>query len=80
MLGTRRYPEQYARVYPLPYDGGSSRALHWQPALTVATATVLMIESLVFVWVHAKYGEIIAIMSSSVLVFLWRSPRSARRS
>ena len=32
-------------------------AFHWQPALTVVAATVLAIESLVFVWVHAKYGE-----------------------
>ena len=29
-------------------------ALHWQPALTVVAATVLTIESVVFVWVHAK--------------------------
>src|SRR6202453_3866269 len=33
-------------------------ALHWQPALTVVAATVLTIESFVFVWVHVKYGEI----------------------
>src|SRR4051812_48702085 len=31
--------------------------LHWQPVLTVAAAAVLAIESLVFVWVHVKYGE-----------------------
>jgi uncharacterized membrane protein YphA (DoxX/SURF4 family) len=41
-------------------------AFHWQPALTVVAATVLAIESLVFVWVHAKYGEITPIILSSV--------------
>jgi uncharacterized membrane protein len=45
-------------------------AFHWQPALTVAAATVLTIESLVFVWVHAKYGEITPIIFSSVLGLL----------
>jgi uncharacterized membrane protein YphA (DoxX/SURF4 family) len=28
--------------------------LHWQPALTVVAAALLAIESLVFIWVHAK--------------------------
>jgi len=42
-------------------------AFHWQPALTVVAATVLAIESIVFVWVHAKYGEIASIIVSSVL-------------
>jgi uncharacterized membrane protein YphA (DoxX/SURF4 family) len=42
-------------------------ALHWQPVLTVVAATVLAIESLVFVWVHAKYGEIMSIIMSGVL-------------
>jgi len=42
-------------------------ALHWHPALAVAAATVLMIESLVFVWVHAKYREIATIFLSGVL-------------
>ena len=42
-------------------------ALHWQPALTVVAATVLVIESLVFVSVHAKYGEITSIILSGVL-------------
>ena len=32
-------------------------ACHWHPALTVAAATVLAIESLVFVGVHVKYRE-----------------------
>ena len=45
-------------------------AFHWQPALTVVAATVLAIESLVFVWVHAKYGEIASIILSSVLGLL----------
>ena len=33
-------------------------AFHWQPSLTVVAATVLAIESLVFIGVHAKYREI----------------------
>ena len=33
-------------------------ALRWQPPLTVLAATLLATESLVFVWVHVKYGEI----------------------
>jgi len=45
-------------------------ALHWHPALTVVAATVLGIESLVFVWVHAKYGEITTIILSGVLGLL----------
>jgi uncharacterized membrane protein YphA (DoxX/SURF4 family) len=43
---------------------------HWQPALTVVAATVLAIESLVFVWVHVKYGEITPIVFSVVLGFV----------
>jgi uncharacterized membrane protein YphA (DoxX/SURF4 family) len=42
-------------------------ALHWHSALTVVAATVLTIESFVFVWVHAKYGEIPTIILSGVL-------------
>jgi uncharacterized membrane protein YphA (DoxX/SURF4 family) len=45
-------------------------ALHWQPALTVVAAMVLAIESLVFVWVHVKYGEIPPIVMSGVLGLL----------
>ena len=45
-------------------------AFHWQPALTVVAATVLTIESLVFAWVHAKYGEIPPIILSGVLGLL----------
>jgi hypothetical protein len=42
-------------------------AFHWQPALTVVAATVLAIESLVFIRVHVKYGEITPIIVSGVL-------------
>lgn len=45
-------------------------ALHWKPALTVLAAAVLTIESLVFVWVHVKYGEVTPIVLSSVLGLL----------
>jgi hypothetical protein len=45
-------------------------AVHWKPVLTVVAATVLAIESLVFIWVHAKYHEITSIILSSVLGLL----------
>jgi uncharacterized membrane protein YphA (DoxX/SURF4 family) len=45
-------------------------AFHWQPALTVVAATVLAIESLVFIGVHAKYHEITSIIMSGVLGLL----------
>jgi uncharacterized membrane protein YphA (DoxX/SURF4 family) len=45
-------------------------ALHWHPALTVLAATVLTIESLVFVWVHARYRESTPIILSGVLGLL----------
>jgi len=45
-------------------------AFHWRPALTVAAAAVLAIESLVFVGVHAKYREIATIVMSGVLGLL----------
>jgi uncharacterized membrane protein YphA (DoxX/SURF4 family) len=45
-------------------------AAHWQPALTVVAAMVLAIESIVFVWVHAKYREITSIIVSGVLGLL----------
>jgi hypothetical protein len=45
-------------------------ALHWQPALTVAAATVLALESLVFIGVHVKYREIPPIILSVVLGLL----------
>jgi uncharacterized membrane protein YphA (DoxX/SURF4 family) len=45
-------------------------ALHWQTTLTVVAATALTVESLVFVWVHAKYREVTPIILSSVLGLL----------
>jgi len=45
-------------------------AFHWRPALTVVAATVLALESLVFIGVHAKYGEIASIIMSGVLGLL----------
>jgi len=45
-------------------------AFHWQPALTGAAAAVLAIESLVFIWVHAKYRESTPIVMSAVLGLL----------
>ena len=45
-------------------------AFRWQPTLTVVAAAVLAIESLVFIWVHVKYGENQSIIMSSVLGLL----------
>jgi uncharacterized membrane protein YphA (DoxX/SURF4 family) len=45
-------------------------ALHWRPAITFVAATVLAIESLVFIGVHVKYGEITPIVMSGVLGLL----------
>ena len=45
-------------------------AFHWHPALTVAAAMVLAIESLVFIGVHAKYREIATIVMCGVLGLL----------
>ena len=45
-------------------------ALDWQPALTVVAATVLAIESLVFVGVHVKYREITPMILSAALGLL----------
>ncbi len=45
-------------------------AFHWQPGLTVVAATVLAIESLVFVGVHVKYRETPSILMSGVLGLL----------
>lgn len=45
-------------------------ALHWHPKLTVVAATLLALESLVFIWVHVKYGEIPPIIMSAVLGLL----------
>jgi len=45
-------------------------ALHWQPQLTVPAATILAIESLLFIWVHIRYREIAPIVMSGVLGLL----------
>ena len=45
-------------------------AFHWKPTHTVAAATVLAVESLVFVWVHVQYHEISPIIMSGVLGLL----------
>ena len=45
-------------------------AFRWQPSLTVVAATVLAIESLVFIGVHVRYGEIPSIIMSAVLGLL----------
>ena len=45
-------------------------AFRWQPKLTVVAATVLAIESLVFIGVHVKYREIAPIIMSAVLGLL----------
>ena len=45
-------------------------AVHWHPKLTVVAATVLAIESLVFIGVHMKYREITPIIMSAVLGFI----------
>jgi uncharacterized membrane protein YphA (DoxX/SURF4 family) len=45
-------------------------ALHWQPSLTVLAAAILAIESLVFIWVHVKYREVMPMIVSGVLGLL----------
>ena len=45
-------------------------AFHWRPALTVAAAAALAVESLVFIWVHVKYRETAPIIMSAVLGLL----------
>ena len=45
-------------------------ALHWQPPLTILAATVLAVESLVFVGVHVKYREVSPMILSGVLGLL----------
>ena len=45
-------------------------AFHWRPSLTVVAATVLAIESLVFIGVHVKYRELPVIIFCSVLGLL----------
>ena len=45
-------------------------AVRWRPALTVAAAGILAIESLVFIGVHVTYGEIVPIIVSGMLGLL----------
>jgi hypothetical protein len=45
-------------------------ALHWRPSLTVVAATLLALESLVFIGVHAKYHETGSIIMVVVLGLL----------
>src|SRR5688572_26690891 len=45
-------------------------AIRWHPTLTVVAATVLALESLVFVGVHAKYHEVGSIVMVIVLGLL----------
>ena len=42
-------------------------ALHWRPSLTAVAAAILAVESLVFIGVHVKYGEMPPIIMSAVL-------------
>ena len=42
-------------------------ALHWQPLLTILAATLLAVESLVFVGVHVKYREVAPTILSGAL-------------
>jgi hypothetical protein len=43
---------------------------HWRPALTVVAAVALALESLVFIWVHVKCGEMPSLIMSAVLGLL----------
>ncbi len=45
-------------------------AFRWHPSLTVVAAAVLALESLVFIGVHVKYGELAPILFSIVLGLL----------
>jgi uncharacterized membrane protein YphA (DoxX/SURF4 family) len=45
-------------------------AFHWRPRLTIMAATLLAIESLVFVWVHVKYHEMTPLILSGALGLL----------
>jgi hypothetical protein len=45
-------------------------AFHWQPPLTILAATVLAVESLVFVGLHVKYREVTPTILSGVLGLL----------
>ena len=43
---------------------------HWRPMLTVVAAALLALESLVFIWVHVKCGEIPSLIMSAMLGLL----------
>ena len=43
---------------------------HWRPHLTILAASLLAIESLVFVWVHVRYHEMSSLILSGVLGLL----------
>ncbi len=45
-------------------------ALHWKPPLTILAATILAVESLVFVGVHVRYREVAPTILSGVLGLL----------
>jgi uncharacterized membrane protein len=45
-------------------------AFHWRPQLTIVAATLLALESLVFIWVHVKYHEMAPLVISAVLGLL----------
>lgn len=45
-------------------------AFHWRPQLTILAATLLAIESLVFVWQHLRYREMTAVVLSVCLGLL----------
>lgn len=45
-------------------------ALRWHPSLAGVAAAALALESLVFIWVHVRYGETGSIAMSAVLGLL----------
>ena len=45
-------------------------AFRWKPGLTVAAASVLALETLLFIWVHVQYREVPTIIMSGVLGLL----------
>ncbi len=45
-------------------------AFNWRPQLTVLAATLLAVESLVFIWVHVKYDEMTPLILSASLGLL----------
>jgi uncharacterized membrane protein YphA (DoxX/SURF4 family) len=40
---------------------------HWHPRLAILAATILAVESLVFVWVHVRYREFAPMILSGIL-------------